>query len=169
MLVSQIRNWGSAEQYQLLYTYFSLLQEAFPTGIKLESRTSIVKVSGRTCSSLQAISALQQVGSLAKSTQRETEENCLLFRGFSSSMPSSSFSGSISSAWVIQSKYPFKSSSSCCFSRNFWKSPRALAFSLSLENSLARGREGQDMGGGKEEIEKQWVRLISTRKSPHPV
>jgi len=39
-------------------------------------------------------------------------------------------------ACVIQSRYPLKSSSSCCFSRNFWKSPLALAFSLSLENSL---------------------------------
>lgn len=29
-----------------------------------------------------------------------------------------------------------RSSSSCCFSLSFWKSPRAFAFSLSLENSL---------------------------------
>ncbi len=50
--------------------------------------------------------------------------------------PSSSLSGSMSSACVIQSRYPFRSSSSCCFSRSFWKSPRALAFSRSLENSL---------------------------------
>lgn len=60
---------------------------------------------------------------------------CLRLRLLSSSA-SSSLSGSMSSAWVIQSKYPFRSSSSCCFSRSFWKSPRALAFSLSLENSL---------------------------------
>ena len=45
-------------------------------------------------------------------------------------------SGSRSSAWVIHSKYPRRSSSICCFSRSFWKSPRDLAFSLSFENSL---------------------------------
>lgn len=58
-------------------------------------------------------------------------------------LPSHSFlssfsSRSRSSAWVIHSKYPLKSSSICCFSRSFLKSPRALAFSLSFVNSLAR-------------------------------
>jgi hypothetical protein len=57
---------------------------------------------------------------------------------FCSSWRRSSPSGSISSAWVIQSRYPRKSSSICCFSRSLWKSPRALAFSLSLENSLQK-------------------------------
>ena len=42
-------------------------------------------------------------------------------------------------AWVIQSRYPLKSSSICCFSLSLWKSPRAFAFSLSLENSLNKG------------------------------
>ena len=41
-----------------------------------------------------------------------------------------------SSAWVIQSRYPLRSSSICWRSRCFWKSPRDFAFSLSLENSL---------------------------------
>lgn len=41
-------------------------------------------------------------------------------------------------ACVIQSRYPLRSSSICCFSRSLWKSPRALAFSLSLENSLRK-------------------------------
>ena len=45
-------------------------------------------------------------------------------------------SGSRSSAWVIHSRYPRMSSSICCFSLSFWKSPLDLAFSLSLENSL---------------------------------
>lgn len=63
-----------------------------------------------------------------------------------SSSPSSSFSGSMSSAWVIQSKQPFRSSSNCCFSRSFWKSPRALAFSRSLENSLQRGKHNVKRG-----------------------
>jgi len=40
-------------------------------------------------------------------------------------------------ACVIHSRYPFKSSSNCCFSRSFLKSPRALAFSRSFENSLS--------------------------------
>lgn len=57
------------------------------------------------------------------------------------SSSSSSFSGSMSSACVIQSRYPFRSSSSCCFSRSFWKSPRAFAFSRSLENSLGSGTQ----------------------------
>lgn len=52
-------------------------------------------------------------------------------RGFPCSSKSS-----MSSAWVIQSMYPHRSSSICCFSLSFWKSPRALAFSLSLLNSL---------------------------------
>lgn len=66
----------------------------------------------------------------------------VLFR-LPSSSTSSSFSGSMSSACVIQSKYPFRSSSSCCFSRSFWKSPRALAFSLSLENSLSNSNKAE--------------------------
>eukprot|EP00093_Oithona_nana_P013476 13476.XXX_1067310_1067603_1 [CDS] Oithona nana genome sequencing. len=45
-------------------------------------------------------------------------------------------SASKSSACVIQSRYPRKSSSICCRSRCFWKSPLDLAFSRSLENSL---------------------------------
>lgn len=48
----------------------------------------------------------------------------------------SSPSGSMSSACVIQSKYPRRSSSICCFSLSLWKSPLAFAFSLSFENSL---------------------------------
>lgn len=69
-------------------------------------------------------------------TESALSKEHILFR-LPSSSASSSFSGSMSSACVIQSKYPFRSSSSCCFSRSFWKSPRALAFSLSLENSLS--------------------------------
>ena len=45
-------------------------------------------------------------------------------------------SGSRSSACVIHSRYPLRSSSICCFSLSFWKSPLDFAFSLSFENSL---------------------------------
>ena len=67
--------------------------------------------------------------------------SCFFFALFLSSfLRVSSFFMCHSPAWVIQSRYPLKSSSICAFSRCLWKSPRAFAFSRSFENSLADER-----------------------------
>lgn len=51
-----------------------------------------------------------------------------------------------------------RSSSSCCFSLSFWKSPRAFAFSLSLENSLQKVEpeiEGDSRETGERAVERK--------------
>lgn len=55
-------------------------------------------------------------------------------------LPRLSCSLSKTSAWVIHSIYPFRSSSNCWVSLSFWNSPRDFAFSRSFVNSLMENK-----------------------------
>lgn len=73
-------------------------------------------------------------------------------------------SSSTSSASMSQSMYPIMSSSICLLSCAFWSSPRATAFSLSLENSLCTRVER-----GVRRSPRPWPRPQTGTAATHPL